>query len=50
MTFKMVWSCQMEAQIEVPAIGFSWKSDTLSTSKCDFAVMREEVNGRYYDI
>jgi hypothetical protein len=43
-------SCQMEAQIEVPAIGFSWKSDPLSTSKCDFAVMGDEVNGRYYDI
>lgn len=43
-------SSQMEAQIEVPAIGFSWKSDPLSTSKCDFALMGEEVNGRYYDI
>jgi hypothetical protein len=42
-------SCQMEAQVEVPSIGFSWKSDPLNTSKCDFAVMGEEVNGRYYD-
>jgi len=42
-------SCQMEAQVEVPSIGFSWKSDPLDTSKCDFAIMGEEVNGRYYD-
>jgi hypothetical protein len=42
-------TCQMEAQVEVPSIGFSWKSDPLSTSKCDFAVIGEEANGRYYD-
>jgi len=41
-------SCQMEAQVEVPSIGFSWKSDSLETSRADFAVMGEEVNGRYY--
>ena len=41
-------SCQLEAQIDVPSIGFSWKSDPLETSKCDFAIMGEEVNGRYY--
>lgn len=43
-------TCQMEAVVEVPSIGFSWKSDPLNTSKCDFAVMGEEVNGRYYDV
>jgi hypothetical protein len=42
-------TCQLEAQVEVPAIGFSWKSDPLNTSKCDFAVIGDEVNGRYYD-
>lgn len=42
--------CQMEAQIEVPSIGFSWKSDPMNTSKCDVAMMGEEVNGRYYDM
>jgi hypothetical protein len=42
-------SCQLEAEVEVPSVGFSWKSDPLSTSKCDFAIMGEEVNGRYYD-
>lgn len=42
-------TCQMEAEVEVPSIGFSWKSDALNTSKCAFAIMGEEVNGRYYD-
>ena len=42
-------SCQLEAQVEVPSVGFSWKSDPLNTSKSDFAVVGEEVNGRYYD-
>ena len=42
-------TCQLEAQVEVPSIGFSWKSDPLSTSRCDFAVIGDEVNGRYYD-
>jgi hypothetical protein len=42
-------SCQLEAQVEVPSIGFSWKSDPLNTSKCDFAILGEEVNGRYYE-
>lgn len=42
-------SCQLEAQVEVPSIGFSWKSDPLATSKSDFGIMGEEANGRYYD-
>jgi len=42
-------TCQLEAQVEVPSIGFSWKSDPLDTSKCAFAIIGEEVNGRYYD-
>jgi hypothetical protein len=41
-------SCQMEARVEVPSIGFSWKSDALEKSRADFAVMGEEMNGRYY--
>jgi hypothetical protein len=40
--------CQLEAQVEVPSIGFSWKSDAIGTSRADFAVIGEEVNGRYY--
>jgi hypothetical protein len=42
-------SSQLEAEVEVPSIGFSWKSDPLNTSKCDFAIIGQEVNGRYYD-
>ena len=40
---------QMEASVEVPAAEFAWKSDPLETSKANFAVIGEEVNGRYYD-
>lgn len=42
-------SCQLEAQIDVPSIGFSWKSDPLETSSAGFAILGEESNGRYYD-
>ena len=42
-------SCQMEAEIVVPSIGFSWKSDPLETSSAAFAIVGDEVNGRYYD-
>jgi len=41
-------SCQLEAQVEVPSIGFSWKSDPLEKSQAAFAIIGEEVNGRYY--
>lgn len=39
---------QLEASVRVPSIGFTWKSDPLEQSKSSFAVMGEEVNGRYY--
>lgn len=39
---------QMEAQFEVPSIGFSFKTDPLESSQCKFALMGEEVNGKYY--
>jgi len=42
-------SCQLEAEVEVPSIGFSWKSDPLNSSRADVAIVGEEVNGRYYD-
>ena len=42
-------SCQMEAEVEVPSLGFKWKSDPLDTSRSDFAIVGEEVNGRYFD-
>jgi len=43
-------SCQLEAEVEIPSIGFSWKSDPLAESKCAFAIMGDEVNGRYFDV
>jgi hypothetical protein len=41
-------SAQLEATMRVPSINFTFKTDPLETSKCDFAVMGAEVNGRYY--
>jgi hypothetical protein len=41
-------TAQMEVQVSVPSTGFSWKSDPLSTSKANFAIIGDEVNGRYY--
>jgi len=40
--------CRLQATVDVPSIGFSWKSDPIETSAADFAVVGEEVNGRYY--
>lgn len=42
-------TCQMEAEVEVPSIGFSWRSDPLTASRADVAIIGEEVNGRHYD-
>ncbi len=44
--FKAV--AQLEAKVEVPSIGFSWKSDPIETSKANFAIIADEVNGKYY--
>lgn len=41
-------TARLEAQVHVPGSGFSWKSDPLETSRCDFAILGEEANGRYY--
>jgi hypothetical protein len=41
-------SAQLEAVVRVPSIGFTFKTDALETSHCDFAVMGTEVNGKYY--
>jgi hypothetical protein len=41
-------TAQLEARVEVPSIGFSWKSDPLSESHANFAIIGDEVNGRYY--
>jgi hypothetical protein len=42
-------TAQLEAAISVPSIDFTFKTDPLETSKCDFAVMGNEVNGKYYE-
>ena len=39
---------QLEAEVRVPSIDFSFKTDPLETSRADFAVMGTEVNGKYY--
>ena len=41
-------TAQLEAKVRVPSIGFEFKTDALEASKADFAVMGEEVNGKYY--
>ena len=43
-------TCRMEARVRVPSIQFTWQSDPIE--KCppaEFAVIGEEVNGKYYD-
>jgi hypothetical protein len=42
-------SAQLEAMVRVPSIDFTFKTDPLEASKCDFAVMGIEVNGKYYE-
>jgi hypothetical protein len=42
-------SAQLEATVHVPSIEFTFKTDPLEASKCDFAVMGTEVNGKYYE-
>jgi hypothetical protein len=42
-------AAQLEATVQVPSIDFTFKTDPLETSKCDFAVMGYEVNGKYYE-
>jgi hypothetical protein len=39
---------QLEAIVRVPSIDFTFKTDPLEDSSCDFAVMGTEVNGKYY--
>ncbi len=38
----------LEARVQVPSIGFTWKSDPIETSQANFAIIGEEANGRYY--
>jgi hypothetical protein len=41
-------TAQLDAQVKVPSIDFSWRSDSLSTLQANFAIIGDEVNGRYY--
>ena len=39
---------RLEASVEVPSTGFSWKSDPIATSRAAFGVIGDEANGRYF--
>ena len=41
-------AAQLEATIRVRSTDFTFNTDALETSHCDFAVMGSEVNGKYY--
>ena len=41
---------QAEAEVKVPSLNFSWKSDPIGTSRATFAIIGNEVNGKYYDM
>lgn len=42
-------TAQLEASVRVPSIDFTFKTDPLENSSCDFAVMGTEANGKYYE-
>jgi hypothetical protein len=43
-------TCRIQAQVEVPSANFTWKSEPIERCRpADFAVIGEEVNGKYYD-
>jgi hypothetical protein len=42
-------TAQLQAAVRVPSIEFTFKTDPLEASTCDFAVMGTEVNGKYYE-
>jgi hypothetical protein len=41
-------TAQLEASVRVPSIDFTFTTDPLESSSCDFAVMGTEANGKYY--
>jgi hypothetical protein len=41
-------TAQLEAAVRVPSIDFTFATDPLENSSCDFAVMGTEANGKYY--
>ena len=42
-------TAQLEAAFRVPSLDFTFQTDPLESSPSDFAVMGDEVNGRYYE-
>jgi hypothetical protein len=42
-------AAQLEATFRVPSIDFTFRTDAIETSSADFAVMGDEVNGRYFE-
>jgi len=42
-------TAQLEAAFRVPFLDFTFRTDPLESSSSDFAVMGDEVNGRYYE-
>jgi len=42
-------TARLEATVRVSSIDFTFRTDPLETSRCDFAVMGTEVNGKYYE-
>jgi hypothetical protein len=46
--YPIPWLDKNGSHNQMPKIGFEFKTDALETSKADFAVMGEEVNGKYY--
>ena len=41
-------NAELETTVRMPSIDFVFKTDPLENSTCDFAMMGEEVNGKYY--
>lgn len=39
---------RIEASVEVPGTGFTWRSDPIETSSAAFGVIGTEMNGRYF--
>jgi hypothetical protein len=40
---------RLEAHVDVPSFDFSWQSDPINTSSAAFAIIGNEVNGKYFD-
>ncbi len=38
----------LAARVTVPATGFEWRSDPITSSSARFAIIGEEENGKYY--